>query len=209
VVFFQPHKKYVVHVATKKVFVFIITNLLALIMSTFSTPTRSDDGDSIFFYFDHPFSFLSSGSTSSLSHSAGGGSGNRRRSGQKQPKTGPLVIKGKLYFHAKEEVPLLVPPAGVDLSGLKFFINNQTGLKTLYNTKHEAATDGVGLGILRSTTAGKVYVDTNVVDEESEIFLGIRLTLDELRAMFATKPKDEETESAIVGVDALDLKDEN
>jgi hypothetical protein len=63
------------------------------------------------------------------------------------------VIKGKLYFHAKEEVPL--------------------------------------------------------VDEESEIFLGIRLTLDELRAMFATKAKDEETESAIVGVDALDLKDEN
>jgi hypothetical protein len=119
------------------------------------------------------------------------------------------VIKGKLYFHAKEEVPLLVPPAGVDLSGLKFFINNQTGLKTLYNTKHEAATDGVGLGILRSTTAGKVYVDTNVVDEESEIFLGIRLTLGELRAMFATKAKDEETESAIVGVDALDLKDEN
>jgi len=138
-----------------------------------------------------------------------GGSGNRRRSGQKAPKTGPLVIKGKLYFHAKEEVPLLVPPAGVDLTGLKFFINNQTGLKTLYNTKHEAATDGVGLGILRSTTAGKVYVDTNAVDEESEIFLGIRLTLDDLRAMFATKAKDDESDSAIVGVDALDLKDEN
>ena len=104
----------------------------------------------------------------------------------------------------------MVPPAGVDLTGLKFFfINNQTGLKTLYNTKHEAATDGVGLGILRSTTAGKVYVDTNAVDEESEIFLGIRLTLDDLRAMFATKAKDDESDSAIVGVDALDLKDEN
>ena len=106
-------------------------------------------------------------------------------------------------------MPLLVPPAGVDLTGLKFLINNQTGLKTLYNTKHEAATDGVGLGILRSTTAGKVYVDTNAVDEESEIFLGIRLTLDDLRAMFATKAKDEDADSAIVGVDALDLKDEN
>jgi len=79
----------------------------------------------------------------------------------------------------------------------------------LYNTKHEAATDGVGLGILRSTTAGKGYVDTNAVDEESEIFLGIRLTLDDLRVMFATKAKDEESDSSIVGVDALDLKDEN
>ncbi len=119
------------------------------------------------------------------------------------------MIKGKLYFHGKEEVPLLVPPAEVDLTGLKFFVNNQTGLKTLYNTKHEAATDGVLLSILRSTTAGKVYVDTSVVDEESEIFLGVRLTLDELRAMFAIKAKDEETDFAIVGVDTLDLRDEN
>jgi len=148
-------------------------------------------------------------STSTIG-SAGGGSGNRRRSGQKAPKTGPIVIKGKLYYHSKDEVPLLVPPAGVDIGGLKFFVNNQTGLKTLYNTKHESATEGVGLGILRSTAAGKVFVDTNVVDEESEIFLGIRLTLEELRALFGTKTTDESADAEISrsGLDALTLGDE-
>ncbi len=183
-------------------------------MSTFSTPTRSDDGDSIFFYFDHPFSFLSSGSTSSISNSAGGGSGNRRRSGQKTPKTGPIVIKGKLYFHSKDEVPLLLPPSGLEIGQLKVFINNQTGLKTLDNTKHETATEGVGLGILRSTAAGKVFVDTSVVDEESEIFLGLRLTLEELRAMFGAKSTDESVDAGDAdiprsGLDALTLVDEN
>ena len=87
------------------------------------------------------------------------------------------MFKGKLYFHEKEEVPVLKAPEGfVFTSPMKFYVNNQTGLKSLYFTKHQGdATEDVGLGILRSTGAGKVYVDTSAVDDESEIFFGFSI----------------------------------
>jgi len=74
-------------------------------------------------------------------------------------------LKNKLYFHEKYEVPLLKAPAGFVFEGtMKFFVNNQTGLKTLYyvpSATYPKAADGVGIGLLRSTPAGKVYIDTS------------------------------------------------
>jgi len=117
-----------------------------------------------------------------------------------------------LYFHDKEEVPVLKAPDGFVFPGtMKFFVNNQTGLKTLYFTRNEDAVDGVGIGILRSTPAGKVYVDTEVVDNESEIFFGMKLSLDDVIAMLeqeavVTAPVEDST---TIGMDSLAIKDEN
>jgi len=138
---------------------------------------------------------------------SGSGSGSRRKSKgtPKQPKSGPFVFKNKLYFHDKEEVPVLKAPEGFVFTGtMKFFVNNQTGLKSLYFTKHQGdATEGVGIGILRSTGAGKVFVDTSAVDDESEIFFGFKLTLDDVETMLDQFEQEEETAVAEFGLDEL------
>lgn len=115
------------------------------------------------------------------------------------------MFKNKLYFHDKEEVPVLKAPEGFVFTGtMKFFVNNQTGLKSLYFTKHQGdATEGVGIGILRSTGAGKVFVDTSAVDDESEIFFGFKLTLDDVETMLDQFEQEEETAVAEFGLDEL------
>jgi hypothetical protein len=116
------------------------------------------------------------------------------------------VFKNKLYFHEKEEVPVLKAPEGFVFTGtMKFFVNNQTGLKSLYFTKQQGdATEGVGIGILRSTGAGKVFVDTSVVDDEFEIFFGFKLTLDEFETML-DQQAEEETVVTEFGLDELTI----
>ena len=137
-------------------------------------------------FLSHHLYFLASVSSAG---GGSGGSGSRRRSRgtPKQSKSGPFVLKNKLYFHDKEEVPLLKVPAGFVFPGqMKFFVNNQTGLKSLYyvaSASFPEAMDGVGIGNLRSTPAGKVYIDTASVDHESEFFFGFKLTLDDIEAM--------------------------
>ena len=147
-----------------------------------------------------------------------GGSGSRRRSRgtPKQSKSGPFVLKNKLYFHDKEEVPLLKVPAGFVFPGqMKFFVNNQTGLKSLYyvaSASYPEAMDGVGIGNLRSTPAGKVYIDTASVDHESEFFFGFKLTLDDIEAMLdqevESRPEEEEVAPVSFGMAAITIKEE-
>ncbi len=165
-------------------------------------------------FLSHHLYFLASVSSAG---GGSGGSGSRRRSRgtPKQAKTGPFVFKNKLYFHEKEEVPLLKAPAGFAFPGqMKFFVNNKTGLKSLYyvaSASFPDAMDGVGIGILRSTPAGKVYIDTASVDHESEFFFGFKLTLDEIEAMLddevESRPEEEEV-AAAHGMDALTIKKE-
>ena len=163
-----------------------------------------------FLIFNHCSNILSSASQSTIG--SAGGSRRRSRGTPKQSKTGPFILKGKLYFHDKEEVPALKAPEGFVFTGtMKFFVNNQTGLKSLYYTRNEDVMDGVGIGILRSTPAGKVYVDTETVDSESEIFFGVKLSLDDVIAMLdqeavATAPVEDST---TIGMDSLAIKDEN
>ena len=108
---------------------------------------------------------------------------------------------------------MLALPDGFKLDGLpKFYVNNSTGLKTLYFTSHDEAIEGVGIGILRSTGAGKVFVDTSAVDDESEIFFGFKLSLDEVCAMLESEPANAPTpEQDAVTSDfgTLALKEEN
>jgi hypothetical protein len=146
-----------------------------------------------------------------------GGSGSRRRSRgtPKQAKSGPFILKNKLYFHEKFEVPLLKTPAGfVFEDSMKFFVNNQTGLKTLYyvsSATYPEAMDGVGIGILRTTPAGKVYIDTASVDHESEFFFGFKITLEEIEAMLDQEaeslPEQEEVATS-AGMESLTIKEE-
>ena len=119
------------------------------------------------------------------------------------------MFKGKLYFHEKEEVPVLKAPEGFVFTGtMKFYVNNQTGLKSLYFTKHQGdATEGVGLRILRSTGAGKVYVDTSAVDDESEIFFGFKLSLNDVEAMLDHQEPVAEEDAPIAEMDELAVAD--
>ena len=100
---------------------------------------------------------------------------------------------------------MLKAPKGFVFTGtMKFYVNNQTGLKSLYFTKQQGgATEGVGIGILRSTGAGKVFVDTSAVDDESEIFFGFKLTLDDVETMLDQFEQEEETAVAEFGLDEL------
>jgi hypothetical protein len=78
-------------------------------------------------------------------------------------------------------VPALqIPPGFSFQQEPTFFINNQTGLKPVHVATHPTAIDGVGIGILRTTGAGRVFVDTSVIHDESEFFYGIRLTREDL-----------------------------
>ncbi len=141
-------------------------------------------------FLSHHLYFLASVSSAG---GGSGGSGSRRRSRgtPKQSKSGPFVLKNKLYFHEKEEVPLLKAPDGFVFPGkMKFFINNQTGLKSLFyvpSASFPDAMDGVGIGIMRSTPAGKVYIDSASVDHESEFFFGFKVTLEEMRPCWTKK----------------------
>ena len=111
---------------------------------------------------------------------------------------------------------MLKAPGGFVFTGtMKFFVNNQTGLKTLYYATHPEAIDGVGIGTIRSTPAGKVYVDSGSVDHESEFFFGFKLTLDEIEAMLdqevESRPEEEEPDVPVsFGMAAITIKeDEN
>lgn len=168
-----------------------------------------------FFIFSSHNSFILA-SISSAGGSGGSGSRRRSRGTPKQAKSGPFLLKNKLYFHEKEEVPLLKAPAGFTFPGtMKFFVNNQTGLKSLYyvaSASFPDAMDGVGIGILRSTPAGKVYIDTASVDHESEFFFGFKLTLEEIETMLddevESRPEEEDVATS-AGMDALTIKEEN
>jgi hypothetical protein len=159
--------------------------------------------------------FFSASVASSLGGSGGSGSRRRSRGTPKQSKTGPFVLKNKLYFHEKEEVPLLKAPAGFVFPGsMKFFVNNQTGLKSLYyvaSASFPDAMDGVGIGIMRSTPAGKVYIDTASVDHESEFFFGFKLTLEDIENMLddevESRPEEEDVPTS-AGMESLTIKEE-
>ena len=157
------------------------------------------------------FSYYITVSTSTIG-SAGGSRRRSRGTPTKQAKTGPFILKGKLYFNNKEEVPALTAPKGFVFPGpMQFYVNNQTGLKTLYYAVNEDAADGVGIGALRSTPAGKVFIDIDTVYHESEIIFGVKMSLDDVIAMLdfeavASAPVDESTTA---GMESLDIKDEN
>jgi hypothetical protein len=166
-------------------------------------------------FLSHHLYFLASVSSAG---GGSGGSGSRRRSRgtPKQSKSGPFVLKNKLYFHEKEEVPLLKAPDGFVFPGkMKFFINNQTGLKSLFyvpSASFPDAMDGVGIGIMRSTPAGKVYIDSASVDHESEFFFGFKVTLEEIEAMLdeevESRPEEEEVVPVSFGMAAITIKEE-
>ena len=170
-----------------------------------------------YIYFFISFSYYSFISAS-VSSAGGSGSGSRRRSRgtPKQAKSGPFVLKNKLYFHDKEVVPLLKAHPGFTFPGqMKFFVNNQTGLKSLYyvaSASFPDAMDGVGIGIMRSTPAGKVYIDTASIDHESEVFFGFKLTLEEIEAMLdedvESRPEEEEVVPVSFGMAAITIKEE-
>ena len=159
-----------------------------------------------------PLTLQFTASVSTTSGSGGSGSRGRRRTPTK-PKTGPYVLKGKLYFHEKEEVPVLALPDGFKLDGVpKFFVNNSTGLKTLYFTSHDEAIEGVGIGILRSTGAGRVFVDTSAVDDKSEIFFGFKLSLEDVYVMLEAEPTTAPTpeqDAITADMATLAVKEEN
>jgi len=186
-------------------------------MSSFSTPSRSnDDGKSYLLFMISSHNSFISASVSSAGGSGGSGSRRRSRGTPKQAKTGPFVFKNKLYFHEKEEVPLLKAHPGFTFPGqMKFFVNNQTGLKSLYyvaSASFPDAMDGVGIGIMRSTPAGKVYIDTASIDHESEFFFGFKLTLEEIEAMLdeevESRPEEEEVVPVSFGMAAITIKEE-
>lgn len=174
-------------------------------MSNFSSPSRDDGKINLLIISSRCRSHnIFPVSTSTIG--SAGGSRRKSKGTPKQPKTGPFVLKNKLYFHEKEEVPVLKAPAGFVPSGtMKFYVSNHSGLKSLYfTTPHEDAMEGVGIGILRSTGAGKVYVDTSAVDDESEIFWGFKLTLDEVEAMIDQQAEEETASTATdFGLDHL------
>ena len=125
------------------------------------------------------------------------------------------MIKGKLYFNNKEEVPLLQIPPGFSFGQEPaFFLNNQTGLKALHIATHPTAIEGVGMGILRTTGAGRVFVDTSFIRDDTEFFYGIRLTREDLNFDADEDEEEEEEEKAdedegvkaeTFGVDSLNL----
>ena len=87
-------------------------------------------------------------------------------------------------------------------------------MKSLYyvaSATFPDAMDGVGIGIMRSTPAGKVYIDTAPVDHESEFFFGFKLTLEDLEAMLdeevESRPEEEEpVEPVSFGMAAITIK---
>ena len=196
-------------------------------MSGFGTPTRTDDGMMNHFFIlslVHNFSISFADAVAPVATPPGNRAagtpgttppGNRRRTPTRSPSIrsptrGPIVIKGKLYFHNRDEVPVLQIPPGFSFEQEPvFYIHNQTGLKVLHVAQHPNATDGVGMGILRTTGAGRVFVDTSVVHEETEFFFGIRLTLEDLNFKNEDEDevegKDDGLKAETFGVESLNL----
>ncbi len=54
--------------------------------------------------------------------------------------------------------------------------------------KHDSATKGVGFGVLKSTGTGNVFIDSGVIDEDSEIIIGTKISKAQLEEMFESEP---------------------
>jgi len=129
------------------------------------------------------------GSVSSMSLSTVSGSPSKKK-GATPTKivTAPFINKGKLYFPNREAVPVLTVPDSFDFYPARCYLNNQAGLKEIFLAKHDSATKGVGFGILKSTGTGNVFIDSGVIDEDSEIIIGTKITKAQMEEMFESEP---------------------
>ena len=96
------------------------------------------------------------------------------------------MVKGKLFFHDRSEVPPLVAGQLDGIGDAKFFLVGALGLKEIFYYPADGAAKGKGPGILKSTPSGKVFISD--LNEDDIIVCGVPVTVAELTAIVSSDP---------------------
>ncbi len=122
-------------------------------------------------------------SLSSLSLS----SGKKKNKAKKvpQPTTGPYVRSGRLYYNAKEEMPLFGEETVEDP---QYYLVGASGLREIYFASMDQDIKGKGPGTHHTTDQGRHAIKDSL-DDSSIIVLGRIVKYDAMMAATVTTPK--------------------